>query len=261
MEHVPGSRPTHAWGAVTVGIALIFGVVALGHQVSPSHTPWWVIPGLVAAGCFLLLGLFLLFVPEKRSAGTPAGAGPDGVGSRMPNVEPGGDLPPTPTGNVTTYGPTFMALAPGAHADHGSYTNVAVGTTLPPPPTAPPQVPISEEERNTLRTELRAVGGQIEAFISDWYVNPAEASRRSSGEEVTHENFELAMGWRNQHDADYSARYVKKVQPRVIDVYHRARIRGFFDVRVEDLIGSTDLGGVRLLGSLLVDLSARDLDR
>jgi hypothetical protein len=253
------------------GFSLGAAVVAVGavpfgfglneaNSAHPAISPWhtgWVISGAVV-WCVAVL---LILATAADLIWTWWGQRGDGGKQEVIAPQPGPPPQPNLAGNVTTYGPTLFALGPGAHADHGSYTNVTVGAAPPLPPKAPPQVPTTEEERDSLRNELGAVGKQIQTFIPGWYVDPAEASRRASGEEVTHQNFGLAMEWRNQHDADYSARYVKEMQPRVIDVYYRARIRGFFDARVEDLISSTDLGGVRLLTSLLVALSARDLER
>lgn len=79
-------RAAHAWGALAVALALIFGIpslVAAGHY---KRTPWWVWPGVVIAVVFFLVSVFFFVSPllrkqssttEKSEIMNEAGTKPD----------------------------------------------------------------------------------------------------------------------------------------------------------------------------------------
>lgn len=92
----------HAWGALSVALALAFGIpslVAAGHY---GRTPWWVWPGVAVAVIFFVGALCFFVVPllgkrsdltsEMQDAQTPAvqaGTKPDPeLGEPVSEAEP-----------------------------------------------------------------------------------------------------------------------------------------------------------------------------
>ena len=54
----------HAWGLVTVGLALVLGIIPLGREVSPKHPPWWQMPGLAIGAVLLAVGILMFVLPH-----------------------------------------------------------------------------------------------------------------------------------------------------------------------------------------------------
>ena len=75
----------HAWGALSVALALIFAIPSLVAAGQYKRTPWWVWPGVAVAAIFFVVALFFFAVPlVKRSR--PAS---ELVGTQAPAVEEG----------------------------------------------------------------------------------------------------------------------------------------------------------------------------
>lgn len=150
----------------------------------------------------------------------------------------------------TVHGPVGVLFTGSSHADHSVLT-VTVNGERPPPPTAPPQVPITPEERDEIRAELLRVVPLLQALTAIWYADPLEAMRQSGGTQ------EDGYEWRDQHDAEVTQRYVNEVYPSVVAVYQRGRVRGFFEPEIERIYESTMFVQVNKLPALFTQLAAR----
>jgi hypothetical protein len=157
---------------------------------------------------------------------------------------------PGPIGDVVANAPVGILFGPGAHSDHSAW-NVQFGGEPAPPPTAPPQLPTTPEERDEIREELLRVAPLIGALTTIWYVNPHEAMKRSGGTQ------EDGYAWRNQHDAEVTQRYIAEIYPSVVAVYQRGRIRGFFDPEIEKIYEETMYVQVKNLPALFTRLADR----
>lgn len=61
----------HAWGCITVGLALLLGVVPLARTLDEHHTPWWQTPALVLGAVLLAVGLLIFLLPRLSIAEAP----------------------------------------------------------------------------------------------------------------------------------------------------------------------------------------------
>lgn len=77
---------SHAWGALGVALALIFGIPSLAAAGHYERTPWWVWPGVALAAIFFLGAVYFFVAPlfhkRSRSPGKQ-------TASRTPAVEVG----------------------------------------------------------------------------------------------------------------------------------------------------------------------------
>jgi hypothetical protein len=66
---------THAWGALSVALALIFGILSLVVAEHYKRTTWWVWLGVAGAAIFFVVALYFFVVPllgkRSRSTGKP----------------------------------------------------------------------------------------------------------------------------------------------------------------------------------------------
>lgn len=68
---MPEVRTTHAWGAMSVGVAILLGTVPLARYASPRSEPWWQ-PGLLVVGAVLLFFGMWAFVTSNRKVPPPS---------------------------------------------------------------------------------------------------------------------------------------------------------------------------------------------
>ena len=74
----------HAWGALSVALALGFGIPSLVAAGRYKKTPWWVWPGVAVAAIFFIVALCFFVVPLLGKRSRPTG---EPVGPQAPEVQ------------------------------------------------------------------------------------------------------------------------------------------------------------------------------
>lgn len=130
--------------------------------------------------------------------------------------------------------------------------SVSSGGAFSPVPSEPLQLAISDSERAAIGDELRQIGEIIQNFIPTW-ITPASDLMAQAGSidpKVWHP-------LRVTAEMETQERYRRDIRPRVIDVYSRARVRGYYHPQVEETQGAVNVYASAELGAALLVLSRR----
>jgi hypothetical protein len=122
----------------------------------------------------------------------------------------------------------------GGSGISGGYIDIrgSYGMPLPPEKVArePTQIAVTREEREEIRRELVELARQINGLLRGNYpLSMHEASKRSG----LGQDWPSVRVWRRSHDQALAKIYNEEILPNIIDVYRRARLRGFFDAELE----------------------------
>lgn len=155
-----------------------------------------------------------------------------------------------------------MVVAHGQSGLVGNEMNIRVSYGMPLPPEATPeepaQVATTESERAGIRQELRGLAQQIEELLRDYPLSPPMAAAYF-GMEVKGSDWSSVLERRRQWDEDLAAKYVSDVRPSVVNIYERARVRGFFDPELEKCYSSRLLAIAETLPPMLRRLASREI--
>src|SRR5665213_2269987 len=225
------------------GVAVEIIGVALSHIKGIPGLVWTLV--LIFGGCLLLVAVVQWFLGGGRMSDKDEGGGPGQSGGGQVNAEkieqgPNGQVigqqinnPPAASQpqSVVTNAPVGILFGPGAQSNH-SVWNVTFGEAdTPTPPTMPPQISASEEEKGEIRKELLDAAASIQTLTGIWRLTPHQAEEQSGLSDKTE-----AEAWRNKYDEGITQRYIAEVYPSVINAYQRARVRGFFDPEIEKIL-------------------------
>ena len=136
--------------------------------------------------------------------------------------------------------------AKGGSGISGSYIDIRVSYGMPLPPEKvapePTQIAVTREEREEIRRELVELVKQINGlFRGNYPLSMHEASKRSG----LGQDWPAVREWRTSHDQALSKIYNEEILPNIIDVYRRARLRGFFDAELDKIYDVPLLAVVR----------------
>ena len=116
----------------------------------------------------------------------------------------------------------------GSHID----ISMSYGMPLPqePAPQEPAQISSTKAEREKIKQELINLAQQIDGLLKGNYpLYWHEASERSG----LGDDRNAVLEWRRKYDQALEERYSREILPQVINVYERARVKGFFEVELE----------------------------
>jgi hypothetical protein len=142
--------------------------------------------------------------------------------------------------------------------DNASISGSDVRTTIvqagatPPVPVAPPQVETSEVERKSLGDEIVAVGELIRDLTKVWPLPVTVAIEQTGSTDP-----QVFQPFRRRYADELQERYRREFRPVVMDVYDRARVRGYFDPEAEEKFEVSTIPGALDLYPRLLALGTR----
>jgi hypothetical protein len=135
---------------------------------------------------------------------------------------------------------------------YGSRVKISLNGAGPVLPQKPAQLEASEAEKQSIRERMVDLAGQIEAFLREgkfWI--PTHEVMKLTG--LT--SGAAAQAFRHRWYDELRERYKSDLLPNVIELYGYARVRGFFDVEIEELYSSPVLIDVEKLPPLFRGLA------
>lgn len=137
-------------------------------------------------------------------------------------------------------------------SDSDIRTTISSGGAFSPVPCEPLQLAVSDSERAAIGEELRRIGEIIQNFIPTW-ITPARDFMAQAGSIDP----KVWRSLRATAEMETQERYRRDIRPRVIDVYSRARVRGYYHPQVEETQGAVNVYASAELAALLLVLSRR----
>jgi hypothetical protein len=116
----------------------------------------------------------------------------------------------------------------------------------------PLQLAISDWERAAIGEELRQIGETIQNFIPTWITPASEFMARAGSNDP-----KVWHTLRVTDEMETQEHYRRDIRPRVIDVYSRARVRGYYHPLVEEMQGVVNVYASGELAAALLVLSRR----
>lgn len=138
---------------------------------------------------------------------------------------------------------------------YGSRVKISLNGAQPVLPQEPEQLEATEAEKQSVRERMVELGCQIEEFLRDgkfWI--PTHEVMKLTG--LT--SGAAAQAFRKRWYDELRERYKIEILPNVLELYSYARVRGFFDVEMEELYSSPVLVDVEKLPPLFRGLAERD---
>jgi hypothetical protein len=138
---------------------------------------------------------------------------------------------------------------------YGSRVKISLNGAQPVPPQEPTQLEATEAEKQDIRARLVELASQIEEFLRNgkFWIPTHEVMKLtglSSGA--------AAQAFRRRWYDELRERYKSELLSNVIEIYGYARVRGFFDVEIEELCPSPVLVDAEKLPQLFRRLAERD---
>jgi hypothetical protein len=138
---------------------------------------------------------------------------------------------------------------------YGSRVGISLNGAQPVPPQEPPQLEATEAEKQSIRERMVGLASRIEEFLRDgkfWI--PTHEVMKLTG--LT--SGAAAQAFRKRWYDELIERYRVELLPHVVELYGYARVRGFFDVEIEELYSSSVLVDVEKLPPLFRVLAEGD---
>jgi hypothetical protein len=138
---------------------------------------------------------------------------------------------------------------------YGSRVKIFLNGAQPFPPQEPPQLEATKAEKQSIRERMVELASRIEEFLRDgkfWI--PTHEVMKLTG--LT--SGAAAQAFRKRWYDELTERYRVELLSNVVELYGYARVRGFFDVEIEELYWSSVLVDVEKLPPLFRGLAERD---
>ena len=138
---------------------------------------------------------------------------------------------------------------------YGSRVKISLNGARPVLPQEPTQLEATKAEKQRIRERLVELASRIEEFLRDgkfWI--PTHEVMKLTG--LT--SGAAAQAFRKRWYDELRERYKLELLSNVIELYSYARVRGFFDVEIEELYSSPVLVNVEKLPPLFRGIADRD---
>jgi hypothetical protein len=137
---------------------------------------------------------------------------------------------------------------------YGSHVKISLNGAQSVLPQEPTQLEASETEKQSIGERMVELAGQIEEFLRDgkFWIPTYEVMKLTG---LT--SGAAAQAFRHRWYDELRERYKSELLPNVIELYSYARVRGFFDVEIEELYSPPVLIDVEKLPPLFRGLAER----